>query len=99
MDAAIHPPPSVVPQDAQDARQQLDLLSRNASWADSLFKGNVETRKQFDELVAKAAAGDTVGDAVAGLSTWCLCLKQPQTVSCRAGTSRGRSRAERCRVE
>ena len=67
MDAAIHPPPSVVPQDAQDARAQLDLLSRNASWADSLFKGNVETRKQFDELVAKAAAGDDVGDAVAGI--------------------------------
>ena len=67
MDAAIHPPPSVVPQDAQDARMQLDLLSRNASWAESLFKGNVETRKQFDELVAKAAAGDDVGDAVAGI--------------------------------
>ena len=67
MDAAIHPPPSVVPQDAQDARAQLDLLSRNASWADSLFKGNVETRKQFDELVAKAAGGDDVGDAVAGI--------------------------------
>ena len=46
---------------------QLDLLSRNASWADSLFKGNVETRKQFDELVAKAAGGDDVGDAVAGI--------------------------------
>ena len=61
MDRAIHPPPSVVPQDAQDASQQLDLLSRNASWADSLFKGNVETRKQFDELVAKAAGGDDVG--------------------------------------
>ena len=67
MDAAIHPPPSVVPQDAQDARAQLDLLSRNASWAESLFKGNVETRKQFDELAAKAAAGDAVGDAVAGI--------------------------------
>ena len=60
MDRAIHPPPSVVPADAQDARMQLDLLSRNASWAESLFKGNVETRKQFDELVAKAAgANDT----------------------------------------
>ena len=67
MDRAIHPPPSVVPADAQEARQQLDLLSRNASWADSLFKGNVETRKQFDELVAKAAGGDAVGDAVAGI--------------------------------
>ena len=67
MDRVIHPPPSVVPQDAQDARQQLDLLSRNASWAENLFRGNVETRKQFDELVAKAAGGDDVGDAVAGI--------------------------------
>jgi hypothetical protein len=67
MQTAIHPPPSVVPQDAQDARQQLDLLSRNASWAESLFKGNVETRKQFDELVAKAAGGDDVSDAVVGI--------------------------------
>jgi hypothetical protein len=67
MDAAIHPPPPLIPQDAQDARAQLDLLSRNASWAESLFKGNVETRKQFDELVAKAAGGDNVGDAVAGI--------------------------------
>jgi hypothetical protein len=67
MDAAIHPPPPLVLQDAQDARAQLDLLSRNASWAESLFKGNVETRKQFDELVAKAAGGDDVGDAVAGI--------------------------------
>jgi hypothetical protein len=67
IDAAIHPPPPLVPQDAQDARAQLDLLSRNASWAESLFKGNVETRKQFDELVAKAAGGDAVGDAVAGI--------------------------------
>ena len=67
MDAAIHPPPPLVPQDAQDARAQLDLLSRNASWAESLFKGNVETRKQFDALVTKAASGDNVGDAVAGI--------------------------------
>ena len=67
MDAAIHPPPPLVPQDAQDARAQLDLLTRNPSWAEGLLKGNVETRKQFDELVAKAAGGDDVGDAVAGI--------------------------------
>jgi hypothetical protein len=67
MDRAINPGPSVVPVDAQEAKQQLDMLSRNASWADSLLKGNVETRKQFDELVAKAAGTDSVGDAVAGI--------------------------------
>ena len=67
MNAVVNPPPPLIPQDAQDARMQLDLLSRNASWAESLFKGNVETRKQFDELVAKAAGADSVSDAVAGV--------------------------------
>ena len=64
---AANPPSPLVPADAQDARATLERLSRDASWADSLFKGNVETRKQFDELVAKAAGGDDVGDAVAGI--------------------------------
>ena len=67
MHNAIHPPPSVVPQDAQDARATLDLLSRDASFARELFSGSIEARKRFDELVAKSAAGDDVGDAVAGI--------------------------------
>jgi hypothetical protein len=67
MDRAIHPPPNVVPQDAQDARATLDLLSRDASFARELFSGSIEARKRFDELVAKSAAGDDVGDAVAGI--------------------------------
>ena len=53
--AALHPPPSVVPQDAQDARATLDLLSRDASFARELFSGSIEARKRFDELVAKSA--------------------------------------------
>ena len=67
MNAVVNPPPPLIPQDAQDARATLERLSRDKSWADSLFNGNVETRKQFDELVAKAAGGDDVGDAVAGI--------------------------------
>ena len=67
MDRAIHPPPSVVPQDAQDARATLDLLSRDASFARELFSGSIEARKRFDELVAKAAGGDRVSDAVVGI--------------------------------
>ena len=67
MDREIRPGPSLTPVDAQDARATLDLLSRNPSWAESLFNGNVATRKQFDELVAKAAGGDDTGDAVAGI--------------------------------
>jgi hypothetical protein len=67
MDRETRPAPTLTPVDAQDARVTLDLLSRNPSWAESLLKGNVETRKQFDELVAKAAGGDDVADAVAGI--------------------------------
>jgi hypothetical protein len=67
MDRAIHPPRSVVPQDAQDARATLDLLSRDASFARELFGGSIEARKRFDELVAKAAGDDDVGDAVVGI--------------------------------
>jgi hypothetical protein len=67
MQNAANPPPPLIPQDAQDARATLERLSRDKSWADALFNGNVATRKQFDELVAKAASGDTVGDAVAGI--------------------------------
>jgi hypothetical protein len=67
MDAAIHPPPPAVPQDAQDARARLEVLSRDASFASALFSGSIDARKQFNELVAKAAGGDDVGDAVAGI--------------------------------
>ena len=67
MNAVVNPLPPLVPQDAQDARATLERLSRDKSWADALFNGNVATRKQFDELVAKAAGGDDTADAVAGV--------------------------------
>jgi hypothetical protein len=67
MQTATNPPPPVVPVDAQDARARLDALSRNPSWAQRLFSGNVEARREFNELVAKAAGGDDVGDAIAGI--------------------------------
>jgi hypothetical protein len=67
MDAAIHPPPPVVPADAQDARARLDVLKRDASFANALFSGSIAARKEWDELTAKAAGGDDVGDAVAGI--------------------------------
>jgi hypothetical protein len=67
MDRETRPAPTLTPVDAQDARVTLDMLSRNPSWADSLFKGDVATRKQFDEPVAKAADSHPVADAVAGI--------------------------------
>jgi hypothetical protein len=67
MDAASNPPPSIVPQDSQDAKGQLDLLSRNPTWAQALFSGDGAARKQFDALVATAGDADTVGDALANI--------------------------------
>ena len=96
MDAPIHPPPSVVPQDAQDAAGASSWICShaNASWAESLFKGNVETRKQFDELVAKAAAAMMLVMRVAGIVEPVTPLMETTANgSFRAGTSRGRSRA------
>ena len=49
MDRAIHPPPNVVPQSAQDARAALDLLSGNASWADKLFQGKCGNTLHFNK--------------------------------------------------
>jgi hypothetical protein len=66
--AALHPPPPVVaPADAQDARARLDVLSRDASFANALFSGSIAARQQFDSLIAAAAGGDDVADAVAGI--------------------------------
>jgi hypothetical protein len=67
LDRESRPAPTLTPVDAQDARVTLDLLSRNSGWAESLFRGDVATRKQFDELVAKAADADSAADAVAGI--------------------------------
>ena len=67
MDRETRPAPTLTPVDAQDARVALDALSKNPSWAEALFRGDVATRKQFDELVAKAADSDPVADAVAGI--------------------------------
>jgi hypothetical protein len=67
MDRETRPAPTLTPVDAQDARVTLDVLSKNPSWAEALFRGDVATRKQFDELVAKAADSDPVADAVAGI--------------------------------
>jgi hypothetical protein len=67
MDRETRPAASITPVDAQDARVTLDVLSKNPSWAEALFRGDVATRKQFDELVAKAAGDDNVGDAIAGI--------------------------------
>jgi hypothetical protein len=67
LDRETRPAPTLTPVDAQDARVTLDVLSRNPSWAEALFRGDVATRKQFDELVAKAADADQIADAVAGI--------------------------------
>jgi hypothetical protein len=65
MDTA--PTPGLVPQDSQDAKQQLDLLSRDPNWAQALFSGNAAVNDQFKKLNEIVAAADTVGDALAGI--------------------------------
>jgi hypothetical protein len=67
MAAAANPPPPLVPEDRQDARQRLDLLAKDASFAARLFNGDVATRKIFDDLVAADANGDPIGDILAGI--------------------------------
>jgi hypothetical protein len=67
MDAASNPPPSIVPQDSQDAKQQLDLLGRDPHWSRALFAGDRAVRDQFDKLNAMAADADTVGDELANI--------------------------------
>jgi hypothetical protein len=67
MDRESRPAPTLTPMDSQDARVALDALSKNPSWAEALFRGDVQTRRQFDELVAKAADSDPVGDAIANI--------------------------------
>lgn len=67
MDRETRPVATITPVDAQDARVTLDVLSKNPSWAEALFRGDVQTRRQFDELVAKAAGGNDTVDMIAGI--------------------------------
>jgi hypothetical protein len=65
MGTASNPP--IVPQDAQDARAQLNLLSADPGWASALFSGDVAVRAQFDKLNKMVADADTIGDAISGI--------------------------------
>jgi hypothetical protein len=67
MSAASNPPPSIVPQDSQDARAQLDLLTRDPTFAQALMSGNGAAKNQFDKLVAMVSEADVVGDALANI--------------------------------
>jgi hypothetical protein len=67
MHAELHPPRSVVPQDAQDARATLDRLIRDPTFANSLLSGSTEAKKHWDALHAVIGAGDDLRDMVAGI--------------------------------
>jgi hypothetical protein len=67
MDAALHPPPPLKPADAQDASARLDKLTADKSFADRLLGGDVAAKKEFEKLIAAAAAGDDVGDRLANI--------------------------------
>jgi hypothetical protein len=67
MRTALHPPPEPTPIDAQGARQMLDKLTKDPSWAKALLRGDPQATKQLADLTALSAAGDEVGDTVAGI--------------------------------
>jgi hypothetical protein len=66
-------PPPIVPQNARDAKAQLDLLGRDPNWSRAFFSGNAAVRAQFDRLTALVANSDPVADTLAG-------VEQPQQI-------------------
>jgi hypothetical protein len=69
MQDALHPPPSSTPADAQEAQLLLDKLTKDTTWGKALVNGDPAARKQFDDLTKQVAAGDVVGDALAGIDS------------------------------
>jgi hypothetical protein len=67
METANNPAPALVPQDAQDARAQLNLLSADPNWSRALFAGDRAVRDQFEKLTKMVSDADVVGDAIAGI--------------------------------
>jgi hypothetical protein len=67
MQQRLHPPPSSNPADAQEAQQLLNKLTADPTWGKALVAGDPATRKQFDDLIQQVAAGDAVGDTLAGI--------------------------------
>jgi hypothetical protein len=67
MQDAINPPAPLKPADAQDARARLDKLTADKSFADRLLAGGLAEKKEFEALIAAAAPGDDVGDAIANI--------------------------------
>jgi hypothetical protein len=59
------PAPSANPQTANDARRRLEVLGRDAGWSTRFFNGDQEARREFNDLVQRAADGDPVADAMA----------------------------------
>jgi hypothetical protein len=67
LETEMHPLPPIRPEDAQGARGRLELLSSDPRWANALLRGNPDELAEFDRLVKMSAAGDDVGDAIAGI--------------------------------
>jgi hypothetical protein len=67
MQAELHPPAPIAPEDAQGARQRLGELSKDATWTKQLFAGDLAATKTFHELVALSESGNVVGDQLAGI--------------------------------
>jgi hypothetical protein len=66
MQIATHPPPTLPVTDAQGARQMLDKLTADPTWAKALLNGDATVAKQFVDLTKLSADGDDIGDAIVG---------------------------------
>jgi hypothetical protein len=67
MQVELHPPAPVKPEDSQGAKQRLQELAKDPTWAKALVNGDPAANKQFAELNQLIAAGDAVSDAIAGI--------------------------------
>jgi hypothetical protein len=70
--APTTPAAPLTPTTAAEARVQLNALVANKAWGQKYLNGDVEARRQFDELTTKIAADDPLESVMAGV--------QPNTI-------------------
>jgi hypothetical protein len=66
MDAKLHPPPPINPENAQDARRRLDELTNNKEWGARWIAGGIAEAKEYQRLSELANQADQVKNAIAG---------------------------------
>jgi hypothetical protein len=67
MKAARSPAPPATPQNAIEAGQRLDFLTKDAAFRNAVAAGDTAARREFDALNAQVASGDSVELAIRGV--------------------------------